>query len=139
LPQEHYFAALQDCDFVLSPPGICTPLSHNLIEAIFCGTIPITNGVAFMVQPLENGRNCLEFSGATGFVEAIEQELFMAEQQIAEMRKAVLEYYSLLLCPKRFGKQLRKSTLGRILVNAEEISVPFVYPRFTWPTRNELA
>ena len=50
-----------------------------------------------MAQPLEDGRNCLGFSGKADFVAAIEKALTMSDQEIEKMRNAVLEYY---LIPK---------------------------------------
>jgi hypothetical protein len=125
LSQDHYFEALRECDFVLSPPGWCMPLSHNLIEAVFCGAIPITNAGAFMAPPLVDGRNFLAFSSEPDFVEAIQKALAMREPEINEMRNAVLEYYSLFLNPKSFGRRLGNTGLHCLFVNAEENSVPF--------------
>jgi hypothetical protein len=137
LPQEHYFAALRECDFVLSPPGICTPLSHNLIEAMFCGAIPITNAGAFMAQPLENGKNCLSFSGETDLIAAIVRALTMSEQEVGKMREVVLNYYNNNLHPNAFCEQLGSKAFDQIFVNTEEKSVPFVYQEFIWPPHNQ--
>jgi hypothetical protein len=125
LSQENYFAALRECDFVLSPPGWCMPVSHNLIETMFCGAIPITNGGAFMSEPLKDWENCLEFSGEADFVAAIEKALSMSDQGIEKMRGAVWDYYRRFLDPIAFGKLLGKDGYGRLLVNAEEKSVPW--------------
>jgi hypothetical protein len=124
LSQEHYFAALQECDFVLSPPGWCMPVSHNLVEAMFCGGIPITNAGAFMAPPLENGKNCLEFSGEADLIAAMEKVLTMSDQEIEKMRGAVWDYYIRFLDSKAFGQIFGKTGLNRVLVNAEENSVP---------------
>jgi glycosyltransferase involved in cell wall biosynthesis len=123
LPQEHYFAALQECDFVLSPPGWCMPVSHNLIEAMFCGAIPITNSGQFAGQPLNHGRDCLGFSGEADFVAAIEKALSMSDHEVEKMRGAVWDYYGRFLDPKAFGAGLGMTGFDRILVNAEEKSV----------------
>ncbi len=137
LSQEHYFEALRECDFVLSPPGICTPLSHNLIEAMFCGAIPITNAGAFMAQPLENGKNCLSFSGETDLIAAIVRALTMSEQEVGKMREVVLNYYNNNLHPNAFCEQLGSKAFDQIFVNTEEKSVPFVYQEFIWPPHNQ--
>ena len=126
LSQEHYFEALQECDFVLSPPGWCMPVSHNLIEAMFCGAIPITNSGAFMAQPLEVGRDCLGFSGEPDFVAAIEKALSISDQEIEQMRGAVWDYYGRFLEPMAFGGMIGEAGLDRVLVNAEEKSVTWV-------------
>jgi glycosyltransferase involved in cell wall biosynthesis len=128
LSKEHYFAALRECDFVLSPPGWCMPVSHNLIEAMFCGAIPITNGGAFMAEPLTDGVNCLEFEDEVGLVSVIERALAMDSGEVELMRRAVLEYYNRFLEPKAFAEELRRSDCRRVFVNAEENSVPLLFP-----------
>jgi hypothetical protein len=133
LSQDHYFAALRECDFVLSPPGWCMPLSHNLIEAVFCGAIPITNGGAFMAEPLADGLNCLEFEDAVGLVSVIERALAMDADEVERMRRAVLEYYDRFLEPKASGEKLLRSESARVLVNAEENSVPLVFAGMVFP------
>jgi hypothetical protein len=133
LSQENYFEALRECDFVLSPPGWCMPVSHNLIEAMFCGAIPISNGGAFMGEPLEDRKNCLEFEDAEGFVSVIESALAMDSGEVERMRRAVMAYYGRFLDPKAFGEALVRSESGRVLVNAEENSVRFVFPGMAFP------
>ncbi len=133
LSQDHFFEALRECDFVLSPPGWCMPLSHNLIEAMFCGAIPITNGGAFMAEPLADGVNCLEFSNVAGFSHAMEKAFAMTDSEILELRLAAIDYYKRFLNPVAFANSLEMFGQGQLLVNAEEKSVPFVYPRFIWP------
>jgi hypothetical protein len=125
LSQDHYFEALRECDFVLSPPGWCMPVSHNLIEAMFCGAIPITNAGAFMAEPLEDGRDCLGFFGEADLVTAIEKALSMSDQEIEKMRGAVWKFYDKTLNPRVFGGIIGEARVDRVLVNAEEKSVPW--------------
>jgi hypothetical protein len=103
------------------------PVSHNLIEAMFCGAIPITNGGAFMAEPLKNGETCLEFRKAEGWVSVIERALAMNAGEVARTRQAVRDYYERFLDSKAFGEKLLRSESARVLVNAEENSVPFVF------------
>jgi len=128
LSQDHYFEALQECDFVLSPPGWCMPVSHNLIEAMFCGAIPITNGGAFMSEPLADDVNCLAFKNVEELAAAVERALAMDDCEVARMRKAVRDYYDRFLEPKAFGELAMQSNSSPILVNAEEHSVPLLFP-----------
>ena len=133
LSQADYFEAMRECDFVLSPPGICTPLSHNLIEAMFCGAIPITNAGVFMARPLEGGSNCLEFFKPADFFEAIEKALSMTYNEIWELRLGAFDYYWHFLKPLSFGNLLKTYDGKHLFVNGEEKSVPFVHPQFIWP------
>jgi hypothetical protein len=133
LSQDHYFEALRECDFVLSPPGICMPISHNLIEAMFCGAVPITNAGAFMAEPLSDGETCLEFKDVEGLVSVIKRVLAMDEGELARMRNTVRDYYNRFLDSKAILENLIHTNDLKIIVNAEEKSVPMVYPDFVWP------
>ena len=133
LSQDHYFEALHKCDFVLSPPGWCMPVSHNLIEAMFCGAIPITNGGAFMAEPLADDVNCLAFKNVEELAAAVERALAMDVGEVERMRWAVLDYYERFLDPNAFGEKLLRSESARVLVNAEENSVPLVFAGMVFP------
>jgi len=133
LSQDHYFEALRECDFVLSPPGWCMPVSHNLIEAMFCGAIPITNGGAFMAEPLADDVNCLAFKNVEELAAAVERALAMDVGEVERMRWAVLDYYERFLEPNAFGEKLLRSERARVLVNAEENSVPLVFAGMVFP------
>ena len=133
LSQDHYLEALRECDFVLSPPGWCMPISHNLIEAMFCGSIPITNGGAYMAEPLKDGETCLEFQDAESLVSVIDRAMAMDADEVALMRLAVWDYYERFLEPKAFVETLVHSESARVLVNAEENSVPLVFAGIIFP------
>jgi hypothetical protein len=133
LSQDRYFEALRQCDFVLSPPGWCMPVSHNLIEAMFCGAIPITNGGAFMAEPLADDVNCLAFKNVEEMAAAVERALAMDVGEVERMRWAVLDYYERFLEPNAFGEVAMQSNSSRIFVNAEENSVPLVFPGIIFP------
>ncbi len=132
LSQDHYFEALQECDFVLSPPGWCMPVSHNLIEAMFCGAMPITNCGAYMAEPLKNGETCLEFQDEEGLVALIKRALAMDAGEVQQTRQATRDYYERFLAPKAFLEAIIRSNAGRILANAEEKSVPLACSQFRW-------
>jgi hypothetical protein len=101
------------------------PVSHNLIEAMFCGAIPVTNGGAFMAEPLEDDRDCFGFSGEADLVTAIEKALSMSDQEIEKMRGAVWKFYDKNLDPRVFAGMIGEARVDRVLVNAEEKSVPW--------------
>jgi len=133
LSQDHYFEALKECDFVLSPPGWCMPVSHNLIEAMFCGAIPITNSGAFMAEPLVDDVNYLAFKNVEELAAAVERALAMDDCEVARVREAVRDYYERFLDSKAFGERFIRTNSTRIFVNAEENSVPLVFPEMVFP------
>src|SRR5205823_2507023 len=57
-----YLRFIGACDFFLAPPGCAMPLSHNLIEAMSLGAIPILNYGDYLDPPLRDGVDCLAFS-----------------------------------------------------------------------------
>jgi hypothetical protein len=104
------------------------PVSHNLIEAMFSRAIPITNAGAYMAEPLSDGETCLEFEDVEDLVAVIERALAMDAGEVLKMRQAVSDYYNRFLDPKGFAEELSRSDSRQIFVNAEENSVPFVFP-----------
>lgn len=124
LSQVNYFQAMRECDFVLSPPGWCMPVAHNLIEAIFCGAIPITNAGPFMVPQLQDVENCLAFKDEEGLISVLEWALKMEDGKIRTIQSAVQEYYNKNLDASIFWGDLIHSNAEKIFVNAEENSIP---------------
>jgi hypothetical protein len=53
--------------------------------------------------------------------------------EVERMRWAVLDYYERFLEPNAFGEVAMQSNSSRIFVNAEENSVPLVFPRMVFP------
>ena len=126
LPQKEYLNALRACDFFLSPPGVSMPLSHNLVEGMASGSIPILNSWEYLDPHLTHGVNCLTFTDEAGLKRVVEEALAMDAEKIRSMRRAVREYYDEYLTPAKWlGRFLSKHSQGgaTLLVNAEEVSV----------------
>lgn len=126
LPQRAYLRTLRRTAFVLCLPGWCMPLSHSLIEALYCGAIPITNAHAWMHPPLRHGIEALTFTTIAEFHAAIEEAQVMAPQRITAMRQAVARYYREHLEPAAWWQRFVASGATRLLINAEELSVPLI-------------
>ena len=58
----------------------------------------------------------------------IERAFVMDEREVGRIRNAVRDYYERFLDSKAFAEELRRSDCRRVFVNAEENSVPFVFP-----------
>ncbi len=126
LPQGAYLRTLRLTAFALCLPGWCMPLSHSLIEALYCGAIPITNAHAWMHPPLRHGVEALTFETLNEFHAAIDEALAMPEPRVQAMRRAVASYYREHLEPANWWRRVVESRATRILVNAEELSVPLM-------------
>jgi hypothetical protein len=126
LSQSAYLDILRKSSFSLCLPGWCMPLSHGLIEAMYNGTIPITNAHAFMYPPLQHGVNALTFNTLAEFDEAIDEAQSMPESLITAMRLNVAKYYRDYLDPSSWWCSFVASGDTNLLVNAEELSVPLM-------------
>jgi len=124
LSQADYFAALRACDFVLSPPGWCMPLSHNLVEAMVADAVPITNAGQWMSPPLEDRVTCVQFVKGSDLLRSAEYAMGLSQPQIVDLRRRVLDYMRQYLSAGAWmGRYLSGGEDQLILVNAEECSV----------------
>jgi glycosyltransferase involved in cell wall biosynthesis len=119
LPQ--YLEKLAGADFTLCPPGCGMPHSHNIIEAMAVGTIPITNYATWMEPALTHGVDCFAFNTAEELQRILDMLADLPQAQISRMRAAVRDYYARHLDPTAVGTRLleRLPTLERIAVNDE--------------------
>jgi glycosyltransferase involved in cell wall biosynthesis len=106
------------------------PFSHNLIEGMAAGCIPILNYPDHLYPPLEEGAHCLSFKDAEGLSRAVKCALEMPPQRIEAMRRNVMAYYERDLAPEEWLKRSvasdnRQTTL---LVNSEEVSMAIAMP-----------
>ena len=81
-----------------------------------------------MAEHLAKSVNCLAFENEEGLVAVIESALGMDAGEVARMQEAVRDYYGWFLDPKSFGERFTRTNSTRILLNAEEHSVPLVFP-----------
>lgn len=94
--------------FFLACPGVRYPMSHNLIEAMAVGSIPITQYPEMFFPALEHGKNCLVFNNEAELLEMIHFAVSMSETRRAELRKAAQDYYDTYLSPVSCITQLLK-------------------------------
>lgn len=97
--------ALALSDFFLAPPGVIMPMSHNIIEAMSVGTIPITNYAKWFNPPLKNGIHCITFQTVEEEKLAIETAKKMSSEKREEMRQNVINYYETYLNPFSWYKR----------------------------------
>jgi hypothetical protein len=116
-----FYAILTRSDFFLSPPGWVMPHSHNIIEAMTAGAIPITNYGHLFYPPLRDGIDCLAFTSLDDLVEVIQRAIAMPTPEVEELRRGVIAYYRDHLQPSAFAAAFRKnwSLSTTLLVNAE--------------------
>lgn len=115
---------LLSSDFLIAPPGVFMPFSHNIIEAMYCGTIPITNYGNFFCPSLTDQIESVQFNTLEELRQSIERVINCDEEQIKEMRMNVRNYYHHNLTPESVKKILSKNEMiDRIMLNVERRSV----------------
>jgi len=122
LSHEDYLRLLSLSYFFVAPPGVSIPHSHNVIEGIMVGTIPILNYSSYgWTPPLEHGKDCITFTDENDLKTKINEVLSLPEERILEMQTNVLAYYKKYLKPESFGARLRNDpdTKFTVYVNAE--------------------
>lgn len=106
--------------FFLCPPGALHPLSHNLVEALAVGTVPILEYGHVLHPPLRDGVNCLSFNGADQLCEVLDAALAMPEARWEVLHRNAIRYYEQHL---RYPERLR--SLLRPESGPETLSLPF--------------
>lgn len=110
--------------YFIACPGVDMPLSHNLIEAMSVGAIPIIHQEYsdMLVPQLQDMNNALIYNN-DNFMEVIQKALQLGQDQIAEMSEKVTAYYDLHLTPKGIVEKLISPDFDEYFLNAERTSV----------------
>ncbi len=93
IPLDQWLRFLSKADFFLACPGVTIPFSHNAIEAMSVGTIPITNYGHLFNPPLTDMETCISFSTEEDLVAKVGLVLSLEEDEITAMRARVVQYY----------------------------------------------
>lgn len=110
--------------FFIACPGVDMPLSHNLIEAMSVGAIPIIHEeYSEMLAPqLQDMHNALIYNN-DNFLDTIQKALLLDTRQIDEMAENARSYYDLHLTPKAIVQKLVSPDYDEYFLNAERTSV----------------
>jgi hypothetical protein len=118
-------------DFFLPLPGVAMPMCHGIIEAIFCGTIPILHVNQVPELGLVDGANCFTYGSKAQLknliCDLLDGDRFPRER-LEEVRRNVLHYYDRHLSLEAFARRLRAINRAevRLFVNAEQESVSYL-------------
>lgn len=131
--RENWFRVLAAADFFVAGPGVYMPMSHNVIEALAVGTIPIIEYPELFSPDLSVAQACITFRGRQEFEERIRSCVEMEPSARANLKKTAMDYYDTHLSPKAAGRKLQREVLDRptnpkddierIIINAEHESV----------------
>jgi len=106
-PGEQWLNILGKADFFLCLPGVRMPWSHNSIESMAVGTIPIIQYGSLFTPPLEHMKNAVCYSDQDELGEILSEVLTMPEHEIAKLRSNVINYYERYLSAEQVVGQLR--------------------------------
>ena len=93
-------------DFFICPPGVKNPHSHNVIEAMATGAIPILAYGELFEPALEHLETCIAYRDLDDLVEKMRVVLAMPETQIRRMRASVCRYYDRHLAPETLFEKI---------------------------------
>lgn len=91
-------------NFHLALPGVVMPMSHNIIESMSVGCIPVLQNHDLFHPALENGKNCLVYKSLEELERIIVKCADMSQLEIQKLREGVLQYYDCYLSLEGFGR-----------------------------------
>lgn len=125
IPLHELKGLLQEFHFYLALPGIFIPQSHNLIEAMSAGCIPIIHQTyARLMDPgLEHMETALVYDSLEELDQLILKSFNLEERQMDSLKENVLEYYNRHLSPAAVVKKIEEHDFSKIYIQAENISL----------------
>lgn len=113
--KRHWLETLGQCRFFLACPGVDMPLSHNLVEAMSVGCVPLTQYGDYFDPPLRDGVDCVAHSGSD-IVDRARAVLSMDETQVALLRRNAVDYYEQHLSVDAFVRRVLEHPGQRVRI-----------------------
>lgn len=107
IPRGQWLQTLAHCNVFLALPGVYMPFSHNVVEAMAMGCIPLTNYGNWFDPPLEHMRTCIDFDTEDDLAAKVRMVLALDDDTIRDMRTSVIDYYDRYLAPVSFQESFR--------------------------------
>jgi hypothetical protein len=125
VPADKWMQVLASFDFFIATPGISMPQSHNVIEAMCTGTIPVIQYSHWFFPSLKHEQNCIHFNSEVELIRRLQNILKMEQSQIERLRNGITDYFSKYIDPNNFGVRIEaiKEKKIELLFNAEELSL----------------
>jgi hypothetical protein len=130
IPMPELRPTLAHFAFYLALPGVAMPFSHNIVEAMSAGCIPILQrGYAELFRPaLRHAENCWLFEGEEDLYPRIQAALALPAAQRQELQKGVEAYYAQHLSPQAIVQHMQTQP-SKIYLQAEHRSVMLLKAR----------
>lgn len=130
IPMKEVRKYLSNFRYFLCVPGVFAPLSHNFIEAMSAGCVPIIekNYAETIYPPLENGINAIIFEDLLDLDNILTNQLFKkSNEERKNLEENAKIYYNNFLHPKSAGKNILDNIEKHpIYLNASERSVKLI-------------
>ena len=111
--------------FYLALPGSVMPFSHNIIEAMSVGSIPIIHSeYAKMMSPeIKHLKNAIVYDNLEDLSNKIKLAYNLSENELIDLSKNTKEYYNLHLTPKAVVNKIVNGNYNVMYLLAEHLSV----------------
>ncbi|WP_158825336.1 hypothetical protein [Mucilaginibacter lacusdianchii] len=128
IPAEALRSTLVKFNYFFAVPGVVMPFSHNIVEAMSVGCIPILQDTYAQLfsPPLKHHINALIFKDKDDLSDLISYAFNLSENEIAILRKNVDDYYSHYLTPHAVVSMLLRDKHEHVFLQAEHHSVNLV-------------
>lgn len=111
IPEDQWLSMMASSRFYLACPGVRYPMSHNSVEALAVGSVPIIQYPELFFPPLEDGKNCLVYTNENDLLVVVQNALDMEEDTRNILSKGAIAYYDQYLSPV--------STVTRLLMQPQ--------------------
>lgn len=129
IPMENIRYYLSKFRYFLCCPGVFAPLSHNFVESVSVGCIPIIQKsyADTIYPPLEHKKNAFIFNDLKDLEKMIENLIFsITDEEYLKMKHNIQSYYTNHLHPKAVAQNIIDNLHKTpIFVNASERSIAF--------------
>lgn len=127
IPAERVREHLSKFRYFLCCPGVFAPLSHNFVEALSTGTVPVIQKTYadLIYPPLQHNKNAIIFNDFKDLEKLLEENLFKkTDNEFLIMEEEVSRYYTTYLHPKAATENILANLHKTpIYLNASERSV----------------
>jgi len=121
ISMERLLDTLSSFTFYFACPGVIIPNSHNIIEAISVGCIPLIQHAYAETfhPPLEHLRTAIIFNDFEDLQDKIKFCYELPDEKITRMSNSIIKYYNNHLTPKAVVRKIKSNKDQKIYLQAE--------------------
>jgi len=124
---DNYLALLKSSRFYIACPGTSFAISHNLVESMLSGCVPIMQYGHHLNPPLEDGLHCLSFQDEHSLHACLKKAEQMSQESWKTLQKNSLAYAHKYFKSGSFSHKVKESSH----VRKQHLHIfEFITPRF---------